>query len=481
MDYNFDIDKIKSQVEEILRYSQGFGSIPLNVQPIIDKWLESKKYFIDKLKGNLIYEMPRTISFELDNDSKTRRIESFAENVENHYGNYELSRFLYIIKPSDFYNNKTSMAYKITDKITVPENYKVVKAFKFFESDPEILHQLQSEASVIIQESIVSGRLCLSVHPLDFLSASENAHNWRSCHALDGEYRTGNLNYLLDENTVICYLRAEKPAKLPHFPESVPWNSKKWRVWMFFSDDKTMLFAGRQYPFEARQGTDLIKKEIFPAVGLGHWGRFYQNKMHYFEDSEFHNIFPVGTMLPVGNTMKSLYDLVQDVPKTYQYNDLLRSTCYEPIYAYKDGYALDDFWDRNRETTGCTDNNTVFHIGAPCPCPICGETTIFCGEIMACEECNEAYNLEDNEDYEACSICGTSVYYQDIIELPYSEERICSACYQRETYRCQECGETDLPEIIRRVPEDGRCLCPECRGRVLRKPVNLIENIKFTI
>lgn len=481
MDYNFDIDKIKSQVEEVLRYSQGFGSIPLNVQPIIDKWLESKKFFIDKLKGNLIYEMPHPVSFELDNDSKTRRIETFAEVVESHYANYNLSRFLYLIKPNDFYNNKTSIAYRITDEIVVPENYKVVKAFKFFEPDAEILHKLQSEASAIIQESIVSGRLCLSVHPLDFLSASENAHNWRSCHALDGEYRTGNLNYLLDKNTVICYLRAEKPAKLPHFPESIPWNSKKWRVWMFFSDDKTMLFAGRQYPFEAEQGADLLKKEVFPAVGLGHWGRFYQSKMHYFEDQDFHNVFSIGTMLPVGHTMKSLYDLVQDVPKTYQYNDLLRSTCYDPIYAYKDGYALDEYWDHSRETTGCTDNYTVFHIGAPCPCPICGKTPIFCGEIMACEECNEGYRLDDNEDYETCSICGTSVYYQDIIELPYSEERICPACYQRETYRCQECGEADLPEVIARVPEDGRCLCPDCRRRVLRNPVNLIQNIEFTI
>ena len=28
----------------------------------------------------------------------------------------------------------------------------------------------------------------------DYLSLSENAFNWRSCHALDGEYRAGNLS-----------------------------------------------------------------------------------------------------------------------------------------------------------------------------------------------------------------------------------------------------------------------------------------------
>ena len=90
---------------------------------------------------------------------------------------------------------------------------KLVRAFKFFETDKELLNEIQSVASMIIQEDKIEGTLCLSVHPLDFISSSENTHNWRSCHALDGEYRAGNLSYMLDKTTVMCYLNSIKEEK----------------------------------------------------------------------------------------------------------------------------------------------------------------------------------------------------------------------------------------------------------------------------
>lgn len=83
---------------------------------------------------------------------------------------------------------------------------------------------------MLIQEDKVTGILCLSIHPLDYLSLSENTYNWRSCHALDGEYRAGNLSYMMDNTTVVCYLKGEDEAELPHFPAEVKWNSKKWRM-----------------------------------------------------------------------------------------------------------------------------------------------------------------------------------------------------------------------------------------------------------
>ena len=122
---------------------------------------------------------------------------------------------------------------------------KLVKAFKFFEQDKVTLETIQNEASRLIQEDKIEGKLRVSVHPLDFLSASENTYNWRSCHALDGEYRAGNLSYMCDRSTVMVYLCTEDKKKLPRFPASVPWYSKKWRMLLHFSDNWDMIFAGR--------------------------------------------------------------------------------------------------------------------------------------------------------------------------------------------------------------------------------------------
>ena len=51
---------------------------------------------------------------------------------------------------------------------------------------------------------------------------------------------------MIDSSTFIVYLRSEKTDNiLPTFPNTVQWNSKKWRMLMFLSDDYQMMFAGR--------------------------------------------------------------------------------------------------------------------------------------------------------------------------------------------------------------------------------------------
>lgn len=465
MKYNFDIDELKCQVAEVIKESQNFYNLNITANSIIDNWLEAKKFFIEKLDGNLVYESDEIVNFHLDEDSRLDRLHKFADLVCVHYQNESLSEFLFSLDINDFYKNKTSKEYNCFYDIKIPKNYKVIKAFKFFINDPKILEDVQNEASRLIQEDVVSGHLCFSVHPLDFLSASENVHNWRSCHALDGEYRSGNLNYLMDSATVICYLKGEKLVKLPHFPESVPWNSKKWRTWFFFSNDKSMLFAGRQYPFASDTGIDYVKDVILPKIGLGDWGPYIQKKVTKMVDKRSGTRFSFVPMLPIGNTLKPLRQLVQNGKYTYMYNDILSSNCYDPLYAYaKEDF--DDIWWSS--PTGKTNDKTSFVIGEKCVCPICNSENIAFNDIMACHGCMDAYQLGDNDDYCVCDICGTSVYQDDIISLDLSDMYVCPECYRRETYTCQSCGVTDLPDMIKYY--HGLYLCPDCISAENSKP-----------
>ena len=57
MDYNFDINKLKSQVADIIKESQGLYFTDISANKIIDDWLEAKKDFIRAMKGNLIYQL----------------------------------------------------------------------------------------------------------------------------------------------------------------------------------------------------------------------------------------------------------------------------------------------------------------------------------------------------------------------------------------------------------------------------------------
>ena len=458
MEYNFDIKQIEEDVKKVLECSQGFSSKLLGVPNILDKWLKNKEYFINHMGGNLIYQTEGIVSFELDDNAKRDKMNRFADLIEEHYENWGLCNFIHELSTEDFYKNRTSQEYVINMvDVTVPKNFKVVKAFKFFVDNKDVLKQLQSEASRIIQENVISGYLCFSVHPLDYLSSSENIHNWRSCHALDGDYRTGNLNYMVDDATVVCYLRAEKQAVLPHFPEDVLWNSKKWRTLFFFSNDKTMMFAGRQYPFTANKGIDIVKDKVLPALKMGEWTGWKSTCLSSYKDSLSGQNFNFTKMIPVGNTLKEFTEVVSDGYNTFHFDDLLRSTYYSPIWSYKKSSRL--FW--NPENTGCSDRNTAFTIGESCPCPCCSYGYISFPNIMLCPSCAGEYNY-DNEDYFECEVCGSMTYYDDMYDLEYSGTRVCPNCYRTATARCQECGVQDLTDVVKYHEGDSRCLCPEC-------------------
>ena len=121
----------------------------MDISPFMSQWLGAKEEWIRRLNGCLTYELPGLVSFELNEESKRENLEKFAEKIDEHYSNYLLAKFLYHISSEEFYNNKTNKEYNI-GLLTIPANFKVVKAFKFFEKDETILKELQSSASRVI-------------------------------------------------------------------------------------------------------------------------------------------------------------------------------------------------------------------------------------------------------------------------------------------------------------------------------------------
>ena len=228
--------EIKKQFDKVIAWSQPGISEP-KTDKLFEKWKTAKAKIIKAFGGELIYEFPEKVSFDLEETSKWTRLENFISYVWS-TGYADLGRFLEHQREGFFDNCVIEEHVVPNNKRTIiTKNSKIVKAFKYFIENEKELNDLQSKASQIIQESKLEGTLCFSVHPLDYLSVSENAYNWRSCHALDGEYRAGNLSYMMDSSTIVCYLKGDKDTKLPNFPEDVIWNNKKWRVLLYLSND----------------------------------------------------------------------------------------------------------------------------------------------------------------------------------------------------------------------------------------------------
>lgn len=438
-------EDIKAQFNEVIAYSQNIpdpktGSLFL-------RWEAAKSKFIHAFGDNLIYEWPQEVTFELSQKEKESRISDFIDTVQNTYNNIPLAQFISDNKEGFFSNQVIKSCSS-----DIPIGMKLLKAFKCFESDEKKLSAIQMAASMIIQEDKIKGRLCLSVHPLDFLSLSENCHNWRSCHALDGEYRSGNLSYMTDSSTVICYLKSSsnherRENKLPNFPEDVKWNSKKWRVLLFFSEKNEMMFAGRQYPFSTETGLDFIREKVLPESGLGFWDDWKSDKIKAYNDMVFSSPY-----IPIYKGLYPMKQIVGNQEGALQYNDLLYSNCYDPVYAFN-----------SKKNVIIFDRPPKFDIGRAVTCLRCGEQKIEISDSMMCNDCELKYGDSENDIFAICPCCGERFFADDGYWVEDEEDIICPSCADEYTDCCCYCGNRYYKDDLYYSKKDDDFVCKYCR------------------
>lgn len=436
------INSIQEQFNRVIAYSQSdyIFENEINTNDLFSKWEKAKERFIKKFDGKLIYEFPEKVSFTLNEKEKKDKLNSFVNSILNTYENDKLCEFLES-QSDGFYSNEVVKEYE-NEEIKVPKGMKLVKAFKYFEKDKYALEDIQNGASRLIQENKVEGTLCFSVHPLDYLSLSENTYKWRSCHALDGDYRSGNLSYMVDNSTVICYLKGEDEVKLPGFPADVPWNSKKWRMLLYFSDDGEMVFAGRQYPFASSDTMLDLIKTLLPFKTSNWWDNRYVNSRSFDVPLEH-------SYIPIRGRLYPMTEIVHDNEYTLHYNDLLRSSCYtEPYYLIKNNFP----WDIHNFSL------PQFHIGEEVKCLKCGTRPLTNSESMVCDQCISSLDLED---VGYCESCGKRITSEEEVYW-VNDYPICENCYETECFICDACGQVAFNTDKKYDKERNGYICYTC-------------------
>lgn len=454
------ITTVKEAFSKVLKYSQSMSADP-QVDALFDKWLEAKRDIIEAWGGRFIIESKQPVSFELSETEKRNRLNEFINTVADVYNNGNLVNFLDWLTVDEIFSNHMEREYTWNyGKNKIEKGTKVIKAFKHFESDERALRNLQDQLSMIIQEDKISGTLCFSVHPLDFLSASENTYHWRSCHALDGDYRAGNLSYMVDKSTIICYLR--KPGEeeqLPNFPEDVKWNNKKWRMLIFLSDDWNAMFAGRQYPFFSPTALDMVQLGLLNSLGKTDrfWTPWYDDYItalprkgtYNYDDCELRD-----RVIAMGGQLYEMRKLVKDCPNPLHFNDLLKSSYYIPYYS----------WNRYR----C--DNAKFHIGDRVPCPCCnGKGELQHPFSLMCDPCELTFGEGSDERFAYCGCCERRFFRDDGEYVRGLEDIVCPSCLETEMTRCECCEQYWYTCDITYDAEFQQYRCPECVGRDVEK------------
>lgn len=455
-------EDIREQFKSVISYSQNIPDPKIDY--LFREWEYQKERFIKRF-GGLIYEWPTPIEFMLDDMQKRQRAMEFASTVSDTFNNPVLAEFI-DENLDTFFENKVSKSLGEN----IPQGMKLLKAFKFFEPNKAALRNIQDMASQIIQENKIKGTLCFSVHPLDFLSSSENTYNWRSCHALDGEYRAGNLSYMIDNSTFMVYLKGADNQHLHGFG-GVQWNSKKWRMLIHSNETDDIMFAGRQYPFSSKSGIDTVlniynnliiteRKNPWGPVKFGSWRADYIDSYVPYDAIDMNDTVDLtGKYLVYANQLIEINRIVHDGQNALNYNDVLRSTCYRyPYYTVFNPYGYHSV------------DYILIHpviIGAEVPCLHCGQELISNPETMRCDDCELMFGTEENDVYSTCDSCGARIYVDDAICVGDDGDLICDSCFHSHAFVCDCCGgvyyETDKVFIPNKNDkEDGSWYCRGC-------------------
>lgn len=267
---------------------------------------------------------------------------------------------------------------------------KIAEAYKLpnFE-DFRLVH------SQILNQKKLKGTMCLSIHPLDYMTMSDNTYDWNSCMSWenDGCYKQGTVEMMNSPMVVVAYLNGTDTMYMPGSNEK--WNSKKWR--QLFIVNPNMIGNIKAYPYRNDDLTQFVLTWLKELAEQANIGKYTEKIVKYNTYREFN--------------LKELDNRAIEVrPYTYQmYNDFSdRQFAYfgEPIEAgtYRFCYS------GSSECMAC----------GSIDCNFDGEGMLVgdcCEERYYCECCEDTYydkdELTDIDGRLVCRYCLENYYVED--------------------------------------------------------------------
>jgi len=262
--------------------------------------------------------------------------------------------------------------------------------------------------SRILNQKTLKGTYCLSIHPLDYMTMSDNMCDWTSCMRWQGddkgEFRRGTVEMMNSPCVVVGYLKSTS-QQLPldnqamGGPNVPVWNSKKWRTLFVVSAD--LISSVKSYPYP---------NEYLTKIGLDWLRELAKERFNYTygEVIEFDSRY-----LRVGPNKEVEF-------RTYDmYNDFGCSTHYAMIN--EDENAFEAYQE--------------FYYSGDATCMYCGNRHMNYEHegMLVCDNCLETYH---------CEWCGNymnSSEWDDAMEV--QGRRICESCVENDIFKCADCGE----------------------------------------
>ena len=339
-------------------------------------------------------------------DLKSRYKDKFSkDDFEKLYdARFKLSDLLSLdVLTTNIYDDETFVIpnpQDITKPIKVMKGAKASKMIGKIAKAYSIPHfeEFRLKHSQALNQKTLHGKLCLSIHPLDYMTMSDNDSGWSSCMSWknNGCYRQGTVEMMNSPMVIVAYLAAKEPMKLIEDKDYL-WSNKKWRE--LFIVNENIISEVKAYPYDNHNITDECLNWLRELANKYYGYEKYTDKIYTFDLGEPNYSYKDVTVTPqtdimyndFGNDHHIIYS--KDVEEKYVYNFSYSGESECMIC----GASGEDFdWDTEEDLTD-----------------------LDCSEIVRCYVCDDKiYNNDPSYEVDGhifCSWCYTCTTKVDSI------------------------------------------------------------------
>ena len=287
---------------------------------------------------------------------------------------------------------------------------KIAKAF-----DLKGFEEFRLAHSRILNQKQLKGEMCLSIHPMDYMTMSDNECGWTSCMswAEDGSFHRGTVEMMNSKYVVVAYLKAKNDMTIG---SKYQWSNKKWRTLIIVDEQCVASICG--YPYNNDALTNL---GIDWLVELCQTNK----KWEYFSKNICYRYSHLGIEVKEPNCDSQFYEV--SFATDDMYNDF--GSC--------------DHWIR----IGKKANSYIrINYSGEASCMHCGKTHVtFCDEeddarVLICADCDGIC---------VCDCCGCRVNSWDTYEV--DGQCLCDCCYDSRTLVCEITNEVHRTINVKRL------------------------------
>lgn len=271
------LEKLSAQdmemiAEYTLKYGGPTGTYSLDETIPMSRWLrlwDTEKETLYHLLGDNLM-ISKKITFEKSNDEIENDlaykcsqdnemggfIRDFYSYINSHYssdeklwGSLDLL-FRYQSLRENIYQGETRVLEVNGETYKLQQGAKVSKALgklrELFGLNEEIYEKFRIAHSQVLNEKKITGDLYLSIHPMDFMTSSDNDSDWSSCMNWqdNGDYHRGTVEMMNSPMVVTAYITAKEPFD---YDGEYKWNNKKWREFFIVRPD--IITGIKGYPY----------------------------------------------------------------------------------------------------------------------------------------------------------------------------------------------------------------------------------------